>query len=1181
VRDAADSSAARERRLQEAIAAYLEASAAGPAPDRQELLARHPDLAAELAAFFADHDKLRQLATPAGADEAPTLAPGAAPLGTVRYFGDYELLERIAEGGMGVVWRARQVSLDRTVALKMIRAGELATAEEVQRFRFEAQAAGNLKHPHIVAIHEVGEHQGQQYYSMDLIDGGSLADAVGRPLEPTRAARLVAVVARAVHHAHQRGLLHRDLKPANVLLDAQGEPHVTDFGLAKSVLADADPGRAASGIVGTPSYMAPEQAAGRPGLTTAADVYSLGAVLYELLTGRPPFRAGTTFDTLIQVMEREPERPRRLNPRVDRDLETVCLKCLHKDPHKRYESAAALAADLERWLAGEPVQARPSRTGERVLKWARRRPAAAALVGVSAAGLLSVLVLAGVLWHQAELRARAEQLRAEEERGLNQRLQEQRDLVLDRERRARRLLYAAHVALAQEALDIGHAARALELLRLERPGADQEDLRGFEWYHLWYRCHRDRLTLRGIPGVGLVSPDGKMVAALVAEDTVRLWTLPDGKECGTLRGQQRVIQDLAFRPDGRILATGDWGGGVKLWDVASAREQGSLLQHQTTINVICFAPDGATVVTGDEAGVLILWDAGQRRARVTLAGHRAALLAALFTPDGKTLVTRDASGVVKLWDVATGHEAATLKGYRGMASCAAISPDGKTLAAGTMIPGSGNLLLGFLIPDIRILGSNPAANTTGKVILWEVATGRMITTLGAHEGMVADVAFAPNGKTLASASRASTWEPWGGGSPAEDHPGQLKLWDLAAGKEKVSQPHPRGIHTLAFSPDGATLAGGAGPFGEIDLWDARSGRFRCSIAGHTGAVAALGFLPDGKTLFSFANDNTFRVWDIDFAPEPLVVPTGETGRGNLAFFPDGKTLVTGGEEQEVARWDTSTGKNLGLGNIGSNGPVALTNDGKMLATVTEGLFGSNVSLWDTASLGLHRTLRPALPEHSMQWPQHVLAFSPRGDVLAAATGGDGLRLWDTATGKGFTTRDPSPGDWVLSVAFGPDGTTLATGVGRGKVTLWDTSTWKKRAGWSGHADEVCALAFSPDGKILASGCGIPQSRTSGEAKLWEAASGKLLATLKGHFGPIAAVTFSPDGKRLATAGADRTVKLWDVVNGQCVATLTGHAGAVDGVAFRADGRMLATASRDGTVRLWHAASDADVRDRDE
>jgi hypothetical protein len=294
----------------------------------------------------------------------------------------YEVLGELGRGGMGVVFKARQTTLNRVVALKMILAGQLASTADVQRFRTEAEAAAQLDHPHIVPIHEVGEQNGQPYFSMKLVEGTSLSEHLPRlAREPRAAARLLATIARAIHHAHQRGIIHRDLKPANILVDAGGEPHVTDFGLARRLEGGSSLTQTGA-IVGTPSYMAPEQAAGKKGLTTVADVYSLGAILYELLTGQPPFRAETPLDTVLQVLEREPERPRVINPRVDADLELVCLKCLAKDPQHRYGSAEALAADLERWLAGEPLSVRPPSPVSLLRFWLRQNFGAAGWIVV-------------------------------------------------------------------------------------------------------------------------------------------------------------------------------------------------------------------------------------------------------------------------------------------------------------------------------------------------------------------------------------------------------------------------------------------------------------------------------------------------------------------------------------------------------------------------------------------------------------------------------------------------------------------------------------------------------------------------------------------------------------------------------------------------------------------------------
>jgi Protein kinase domain len=321
--------------------------------------------------------------------QGPSATPGASEPTRIRYFGDYEIVRELARGGMGVVFRARQTSLNRTVALKMILAGQLANDTDVKRFYTEAEAAANLDHPGIVPIFEVGQHEGQHYFSMGFVEGQSLSQRLADGPLPTReAAELIRRVSQAIEYAHQHGVIHRDLKPANILLDQAGNPRVTDFGLAKKVQGDSGP-TGSGQIMGTPSYMPPEQAGGKRGeVGPAADVYALGATLYALVTGRPPFQAATPMDTVIQVISDEPVPPRRLNASIPRDLETICLKSLEKEPGRRYPSASALGEDLRRYLAGEPIVARPVTRVERAVNWARRRPA---IAGLATAVVVAVL----------------------------------------------------------------------------------------------------------------------------------------------------------------------------------------------------------------------------------------------------------------------------------------------------------------------------------------------------------------------------------------------------------------------------------------------------------------------------------------------------------------------------------------------------------------------------------------------------------------------------------------------------------------------------------------------------------------------------------------------------------------------------------------------------------------------
>ncbi|HZY87505.1 MAG TPA: serine/threonine-protein kinase, partial [Gemmataceae bacterium] len=691
--------ASHEGLLDEVLGEYMQRLDRGEGVGREELLARHPELAAELRSYFAGCDEVERIGQFTGParqrrEETPALPPpralpqtcgtgNAAPTDReVCYVGDYELLEQIGQGGMGVIYRARQRSLPRLVALKMIRPDRLTSPADVLRFRSEAEAAASLDHPNIVPIYEVGGHEGEHYFSMKLVEGGSLAEHLPRLASDLPAgAGLLAAVARAVHYAHQRGLLHRDLKPANVLLDGgpdvpvgQRRPLVTDFGLAKRLgLGPAEAGLTQQGtIVGTPNYMAPEQAAATGSVSTAADVYSLGAILYELLTGRPPFRAETPLETLVQLREREPAPPRSLNRRVDRDLETVCLKCLQKEPKKRYPSAEALADDLERWLRGEPIQARPVGPRERALKWVRRRPALASL----AALLLLVFLMGfvGVSWQW---------LRAE---GAYQK-------AVESVAAKRHTAYARDIALAYAEWYAGNAGPAEQVL-----GECDPDLRGWEWHYL-RRLFRVRqlATLDGHPGgvrAVAFSPDGARIASAGADGLVKVWDRRSLRAVLTLRGHGGAVTAVAFSPDGRHLASGDAAGTIRVWDIAGGGGVAWWRGHAAGVTGLAFDPSGRRLAStgggGASHGELKLWGA---TTGVALAGQTRRLnllVAVAFSPDGRRLASAGHDGHVIFWDAATLKPIGTLKGQIVRAirwSDVAFSADGARIAAGGWVEG--------------------------------------------------------------------------------------------------------------------------------------------------------------------------------------------------------------------------------------------------------------------------------------------------------------------------------------------------------------------------------------------------------------------------------------------------------------------------------------------------------------
>jgi hypothetical protein len=783
-------------RVDQIIADYLAAVDAGQAPDRAALLAAHPDLAGELHAFFADADRIDRLAPPnqtvafheASPAEAATLAPGEEagglrpPLAVVRYIGDYELLEEIARGGMGVVYRARQVSLNRTVALKMILAGRLASAADVQRFRTEAEAAANLDHPNIVPIYEVGEHDGQQYFSMGYVEGGGLADKLAAgPLPPREAAALLRPLAEAVQFAHDRGVIHRDLKPSNVLIDAAGRPKVSDFGLAKRV-QKADGPTATGDVLGTPAYMPPEQAGGTPALVgPLADVYALGAVLYACLTGRPPFQAATPLDTLMRVLTDDVVPPRRLNPAVPRDLETVCLKCLEKKPERRYGSAQELADDLGRFLEGEPVVARRAGRLRRAGAWLRKRPWA--ISGIVALGLLLVSCLSYGLW--AEIRERGWKLLLAEAQVARLSGPAEGDRALELLQQAARI--HPDQRLYEEALELfagaGAGPRTVSLRDDPLPPAIRV-----------HRLHPFTWDLAGrrliLPGVEFDASAGRCTPLSAVEGFSGAVADPTGTTLAMVVHSEVVLVDRAtgrrrpinrcvvgrevpeFSPDGRPK-NGPHDG---IHVLGSGQE------------ALRFSPDGRRMALAGSfrpAGEqrLELWDVTADRPPVLVAGPAEGRWLVRFSADGERLAWwHTGSPAVTVGRVSTGQAVATVTLPEGTAPLAdlALSPDGSEVAWAEQRWRSGEIT--------HVTVQNVA---TGAVVRRLPCTGWSV--------FVNDVSYTPDGRFVVGRESGTGWARSGWDL---DDIERVLVWDAATGDLILWLP-------------GQAFAEGAGAAGEL------------------------------------------------------------------------------------------------------------------------------------------------------------------------------------------------------------------------------------------------------------------------------------------------------------------------------------------------------------------------------
>lgn len=1051
-----------------------------------------------------------------------------------RDFGDYVLTRFIARGGMGIVYEARQKSLNRVVALKMVLAGQLADPEQIQRFYREAQSVGGLDHVGIVPVYEAGMVDGQHFFTMALVEGGSLAGKIADgPIEHKLAARYARDVAEAVSYAHRKGVIHRDLKPGNILLGESRTVRITDFGLATR--RDETDGMTITGqILGTPAYMPPEQATGGSGdVTPLSDVYSIGAVLYSLVTGRPPFQASNTMETLRQVVEQEPVSPRELNSSVARDLETVCLKCLQKDPTRRYQSAQEVAEDLDRFLNYQPILARPVGAMEKLGKWVGRNKALS--VTATVAVLAMVIGTATSIWFALEANERADAegkltLRAKKERD---RANEEKARADNEKKRSKDAEAAANFQLANERWNANAVGDARYYLH--KIPAEYRD--NFEWHYCNRKFHGSDLTLYGhkspVNSVRFTRAGDRIVSA---GRTIRVWDATTGKQLANFGGHSDAILEIALSPDGRFVASASRDQTVMLWDLETGECLHTLKGHTGWVAGVDFSPDGQLIASACLDGSVRIWNFETGGEIRRIQAHADGVIRVRFSLDGTKVVSSDAvNGSVRYWETESGTLAGTSElwpfGYRVGASdvtCIEYSPDGSRVAAGgpsevAILRADGNDEnqvnlrhrtwvngLAFSPDSMRLAtGSND-----GVTRIWDSTRGDVIYEFRGHTGAVQSVDFSPNGARLVSGSRDNT----------------VKVWNAVSGTADITSDRynqHRETRTLEFSPDGAKILLTSESENHFSMHDAQSGEEVGSFLGHTRpSVFCCQFSHDGRFIVSGGAETTIRVWDTQTREELFALEGHTNSIACMHLSADGSKLISFGLDQTIRHWDLTSGKEL-----------------KVLPTPPPTLGNCFSPNGDFIVLGCNRS-------RSVMGEQFQL-------ILDCETG---EHIGELRTGQ----------HQVGVIRVSPDASKIVVGYMNGAILIWDRRSAKQIGSLVGHTGQITALTFSPDGERIAS-VGRDNS-----VRLWNAASGEQLMVVDDTAGFSRAVAFSPDGSQLVSSdGGKLTIR--NAPRSSELTILRGNELPVDTVGFSEDGKFIHSVSAFGNLSWdWKTGKVAEV-----
>lgn len=1069
----------------------------------------------------------------------------------------YAILERIGRGGMGVVYKARQLRLNRLVALKMID-GSLPSDEQLARFEQEAEAVALLQHPHIVQIHEVGEAGGRPFLALEFVDGETLAKRLGgEPQPPLAAAGLIELLARAMQVAHERGVVHRDLKPTNIMLvgglstngsaanctvSAQsasgaraeptvwsltsrlsaigtsdvtrqyGTPKITDFGLAKRL--DDDSQLTLTGvIVGTPSYMAPEQASGKSAQQgPAVDVYSLGAICYEMLTGRPPFKAPTSLETLELMRTTDPLPPTRLQPRVPRDLETICLKCLAKEPAARFATMGELADELSRFLNGEPIKTRSVSRLERAVKWARRHPAGASLIAVSLVMVVAFIGVWGAFTQRLrEQRGAANSARVDAEKARDAAKISQteairskndavaaRDEALLQKERARRITYAVSIQAVHQAWLDGDLKRMQRIL--DGPGClprqSETDFRNWEWHYL------QTLLANGRQGVS---------CPLQPQEN------PDSPREST------GLHAVCFSPDGRQLVVSDWlaGCGVHVFDAESQTLIKTLTEHPRTVQVPLFSPDGKWLFTGGRVGAgSFLRDGSTREVRYSLP-HPDNVYGACFSPDSRWLFTAAWDGQVRIWDVAHGELKSEWRAHHFKLHNVQISPDGQHLAT---------------------------CGQLGLVTLWEPDSAGIdrpwheVAVLPGHTNQVSGLAFSPDSQMLATSCEA----------------GEIRLWDVR--ERRLIAPlygHRKWVYQLQFSPDGRWLGACCDDM-TASLIDPKTFRVARRLRGHTHCVRGLAFSPDSKRLATVGLDRQLKLWDLTLTADEFDEFTPATSRKlDIALIPGTQLVATSCYDGKVHLWNRETLKlerSLDVRGEHEVTFLAASPQGRWLAATTVE-YPPIITVWDCETWQVVRTLNG----HTAAI--RALEFSPDGQRLASCGYDSSVRIWDLGgTSDPVVIRDLM--ERHNAVCWLPDSRRLLIGGTANDLIEWDVGEHREIRRFSGHSLGILAINIFDKARKAA----VASSET--QVRIWNLETGQLELTVPGHAASISQQAVSADGQRLFTVSYDNTIRVWDLETGFELLSFSPQAEIEYAIEFDSESQTLFDSSARGSFRAW-------------